>query len=94
MMSFYGLSLKEYRKLTVEDRAGLWMAITVIEARDQLQRLQVADWPNMKNPARKKAHRELHAQGYPPHLLEERDGKVMSTEEFASFIASGGKKRG
>ncbi len=92
-MSFYGMTIEEYRRMPHEDLMGLWHAITVLEARDQLQRLRVQDWPKLKETTRKKYHSELSKEAY-PQSLKKVDGKVMSTAEFASFIASGGKKRG
>lgn len=94
MMRFYGMSLKQYRTLTMEDCEGLWQAITVLEAREELLRLHAMDWPNTKKEHRNRRHRELKVQGYPPHLSQEVQGRQVSTAEFAAFIASGGKKRG
>lgn len=87
------MSLKEYRALSMTDSEGLWQAITVIEAREELIRLNAMDWPNAKKESRNKRHRELKMQGYPPHLNQDVGGKQVSTAEFAAFIASGGKKR-
>jgi len=40
-----------------EDVSMLWESITMIEAQDQLKRLTVADWPNMKKSQRDKRQR-------------------------------------
>lgn len=46
----------------------MWQAITVIEAQEQLKKLNVADWPNMKKAARTKMHKELFSKAYPREI--------------------------
>jgi hypothetical protein len=51
---------------------SLWLSITMIEAQDQLKKLTVADWPNMKKSARDKMHKHLHSQAYPNNLSKKK----------------------
>lgn len=46
----------------------MWQAITVIEAQEQLKKLNVADWPNMNKTARTKMHKELFSKAYPREI--------------------------
>lgn len=47
---------------------SLWQAITVIEAQQQLMKMSVADWPNMKKQQRSKVHKELFSKAYPSEV--------------------------
>lgn len=64
-MRFYGLSLVEYRGLTVPERDSLWECITIIEAQEMLNQSLVATMPHMKPQARSKAHKNLHKLAFP-----------------------------
>jgi hypothetical protein len=60
-----------------------WQAITIIEAQEVLVQLRVMDFPNMKQEARRKTHKEFHALAYPrTHDTSQR----LSTEQLAARI--------
>lgn len=42
-----------------------WEAITVIEARQMLTQMTVADYPNLKKPDREKLHRQIYELAHP-----------------------------
>lgn len=46
----------------------MWNMISTIEAQEQLKQMSVADWPNMKKPARTKIHKELFSKAYPSEV--------------------------
>ena len=47
------------------DVIRLWDCITVIEAQEQLKRLQASDWHRMKKTNRDKIHKDLFDKAYP-----------------------------
>lgn len=63
----------------------LWLAITPIEAQNQLKALTVADWSSMKPSARKKLHKDLHALAYPSEL---RTKKSITTDDLKRLMGS------
>lgn len=48
----------------------MWEAITMIEAQEQLKKLNTLDWPNLKNDKRQKEHRRLNKIAYPSSIKE------------------------
>lgn len=58
-----------------------WKAINVIEARERLVDMNIADYPKMKNEGRKKFYRQMRKQAYPIHLQ-----KTMDFEEFGKRL--------
>lgn len=62
------MSLSEIEDTDSDRIESLWLAITTIEAQDQLKKLTVADWPNMKKAARTKMHKELFSKAYPSEI--------------------------
>lgn len=61
------MELENYDKETL---IGMWQAITVLEAQDQLRMMGLMDWPNMKKNNRQKIHRDLHRLAYPSSAKE------------------------
>lgn len=70
--------------MSADDFNDLWEAITVIEAQEILTALRVADWPNMKQDARRGFHRKLMSKAYPG------GGGVQarSTEDIARILGA------
>jgi hypothetical protein len=62
------MNIQEIEDSPTEKIDSLWLAITQIEAQEQLKQMTIADWPNMKKAARTKLHKELHSQAYPSEL--------------------------
>jgi hypothetical protein len=62
------MSLSEIENTDSDKIESLWLAITSIEAQEQLKKLSVADWPNMKKAARTKMHKELFSKAYPSEI--------------------------
>ena len=56
-------------------------SITVIEAQQNLVKMNIADYPKMSKDGRKKIHREMHKLGNPKHLQKE-----MDFEEFQKVM--------
>lgn len=79
--SFYGWRHDEILALDYEAVVAYWQAITVIEAQEVLIQMRLADWPNMKGPARQKWHRDIHRAAY-PHQKR----KAMTPEELAKRL--------
>ena len=48
----------------------MWEAITMIEAQEQLKKLNTLVWPNLKNDKRQKEHRRLTKMAYPSSVKE------------------------
>lgn len=65
-----------------EDVSMLWESITMIEAQEQLKRLTVADWPNMKKSQRDKRHKELFAMAYPSEIRPKNSISVNDLKKF------------
>lgn len=70
MAFFYGWTNEQLQQLDVDEFNDYWHAITIIEAQEQLKRLSVADWPNLKKQSREKQHRQLHKDAYPASFNE------------------------
>ena len=62
------MSIEEIENTETHKIDSLWLAMTSIEAQDQLKKLSVADWPNMKKAARTKMHKELFSKAYPSEI--------------------------
>lgn len=62
---------------------SLWNNISVIEAQEQMKKLTVADWPNMKKSSRSKLHKDLYSQAYPTHL---RKKNYVSADDLAKVL--------
>lgn len=46
----------------------MWLAITQIEAQDMLNKMFLADWPNLKASERKKKHKEIYTLAFPKEM--------------------------
>ena len=60
-------------------------AITVIEARDRLVDLNIADYPRMKKEGRKKFHKALDKMAYPIS-----NKKQLTAQDLKRKLNSGG----
>jgi len=86
LASFYGWRHEEILQLDYEVAQGYWLAITAIEAQEILINMRLADWPNMKGPARQKWHRDVHRMAYPSS-----HSKAITPEELAKRIGGIGR---
>jgi len=73
--------------MDIEETEALWLAITVIEARESLREILIADFPHQKKTARNKTHRELSKQAFPASFKVR---KKITMEDMAKLL-SGGK---
>jgi hypothetical protein len=78
LMQFYGSSYHDTINLPAHIVDKLWKAITVIEARDTLRLLKVADWPNLKSSDREKYFSEIKKQA-----LISKNRRTPTNEELA-----------
>lgn len=46
----------------------MWSMISTIEAQEQLKKMSLSDWPNMKKQARTKMHKDLFSIAYPSEI--------------------------
>jgi len=60
--------------------------IEVIEAQETMLQLKVADFPMMKDEARKKLYQGLKRQAFPSTINGE--AKPITTEELAKFLSA------
>ncbi len=81
LSSFYSISPIEVLNMDYDIVESLWLSITMIEAQDQLKRLSVADWPNMKKSARDKMHNHLHSQAYPSNLAKKKSISMQDLQK-------------
>lgn len=63
---------------------AMWLAITQIEAQDMLNKMFLADWPNLKKPDRKKKHKELYALAFPKEMQKK---SFVSAEMVQKMLA-------
>lgn len=66
----------------------LWQAIDVIEAREILQQMTIADWPRTKPSKRKELHRNLWKTAY-PKLMKEKSMDLDSLEKTLRAMNGG-----
>lgn len=85
-MRFYGLSIGEYRNLTLPERSSLWECITIIEAQEMLNQTLVVTMPHMKKQARDKSHKKLHTLAYPD--LHDTPKTYQSLEDVQKRLSS------
>lgn len=78
LMQFYGSSYQDTVNLPAHVFEKLWQAITVIEARDTLRLLKIADWPNLKSGDREKYFSEIKRQA-----LLSKAKRMPTNEELA-----------
>lgn len=74
------------KQLSFDDFADAWEAITVIEARDQLNKIDVACYPKSKKESREQMNRQLHEQAYPASFKEP---VQMTNSGLAKLLAKG-----
>jgi hypothetical protein len=68
--------------MTSEDVSMLWESMTAIEAQDELKKMVIADWPNMKKSQRDKRHKELFAMAYPSEIRTKNSISVNDLKKF------------
>jgi hypothetical protein len=66
-----------------ETIAKLERALPILKARDMLDRLKAADWPNMKKQDREKLHRTLFRQAYPAEMEKK---QAITFEQLAQML--------
>lgn len=54
----------------------------MIEAQEQLKKLNTLDWPSMKNDKRQKEHRRLHKLAYPVSIKQK---DYITIDDLMSF---------
>jgi hypothetical protein len=60
-----------------------WKAVNVIQAREYLLKMNLADYPSMKKEERKKFYREMKGEAYPVHMQ-----KTLDYDDFARKIGA------
>ena len=65
----------------------LWEAITIIEAREMILQMTIADWPNLKKQARLRKIRELHKMAFP--ATYNREKKYITPEQLQRRLMRG-----
>lgn len=87
MCEFYGWTPDIVGGLTFEEASIYWEAITVIEAREMLSQLSVADYPHMKKTSRQKLHRSLSKMAFPATF---KDKRRLTLQDLAAMGGSNG----
>lgn len=59
-----------------------WNAIDMIEAKEMLLALNVADYPSMKTDSRRNMHRKLHEKAFPKNY----EAGFQTSETFANMF--------
>jgi hypothetical protein len=62
--------------------AMLVESMAILQARDDLMRLKIQDFPNMKGPDRGKLHREVYRLAYP-----EQKERALGLEEIKKLFS-------
>jgi hypothetical protein len=83
MCRFYGWTLGQVLELSIDDFDQLWLSITTIEAREMLNRVTIADFPNMKQSARERVFKDLSDDAFPSSM---RPVKQVSTSDLAKLL--------
>ena len=78
MARFYGWSHEEILGISYNTFLMYYNAITVIEAQDNLVKMNLADYPNMKKEGRSNFYRQMRKNAYPVGL--------QKTIEFDDFV--------
>ncbi len=78
------MSPSEYFKLDIETEKALHDMIPVLQARELLDQMRVAMWPNMKQQKVQEDHRKLHDAAHP------RDLYPKESISLADFMKKGG----
>lgn len=84
--SFYSWEHEYICNLPASVFIEYYESITVIEARDNLVKMSITDYPQMKTDGRKRLHKQMYKLANPKHLREE-----MSFEDFARTMS--GKRK-
>jgi hypothetical protein len=61
----------------------LWLSITQIEAQDMLNKMFIADWPNLKKNERQKKHKDIFNQAFPKDV---RPKRKITTEDLQRLL--------
>jgi hypothetical protein len=83
MCSFYGWTLDEVKKLSIDDFDQFWLAISVIESRKMLNLITVGDFSHMKQSTRDKVFKDLSDDAFPSSIMPVRQ---VSTSELAKVL--------
>lgn len=78
---FYGWTHEEINRLAYKTAKEYYEAITVIEAQDNLVKMNITDYPSMGKSGRKSFYRQMRKKAYPEGF-----NRQMSIEDFAKKI--------
>jgi len=78
---FYGWNDRDISSMPYKRAVMYWRAINILEGRESLVKLNISDYPKMKNDGRKKLFRSLRKEAYPRHLQ-----KTMEFDAFAQKV--------
>jgi len=84
MIRFYGVSPSELMELDNDYVISLAMCVDILEAREALNLLRIADYPMMKPESRAKLFNTLKKQANPRIMKEER--KALSIDDIAKIL--------
>lgn len=62
---------------------AMWECISILEAQEQLNKMSLMDWPNLKKDKRAKVHKELFKKAYPSEI---RKKNYISAEDLAKVL--------
>lgn len=85
MARFYGWTPKQISNLSIPEFYSYLKSIPILRANEQLHQLVVADYPHLKDDARKKVHQNLTKQA--TSFEEKKKSKTLSNEELFKMIA-------
>lgn len=81
LSKFYGLSYRDVCEMPFHIAYKYWMAIDVLQARDRLIDLNIADYPRKTKDGRNRFYRDLRKKAFPDSLRKE-----MEFEDFAKKV--------
>lgn len=85
MARFYGYLPHEIENLDIETFNDLWLAITTIEAQEQLLAIQAAGFSSMKESTRKKVEKDLRKQA---ELSIDENKKEVTMKDLGKILAN------
>ena len=85
MAYFYGWTDEYIEELEFGKALEYYEGVTVIEAQENLVKMNITDYPRMSSEGRKKFYRQMRRLAYPDGLQ-----KQMSFEDFAKKVSKNG----
>ncbi len=58
----------------------------ILDARENLMRMKLADFPKLKRQDRQKLHKQTHRAAY-PHMYEASEQKSLTTKQLGAKLA-------